>query len=269
MFFEEWGLPFIRVNFPEVADRVAAGIFRTSQSIGADDELSHDHEWGPGFELILTESDYARLGEDIDKSMNESAPKEWAGWESTYARSVTVDSIDGFFEKEAGHSQPPPEWKIPENVESHLSFVKNGALFYDPLGEFSARRGLFGTLPEDELRDRLNSCSWRMWHYGDYNFVDRVSGRDDPTAALLCLGMFLDAAMRLCLYLNGEFAPYWKWVPYRFRKVEWAGEWIDHVDAIPKAKSVEEQVEHVKEIYRLADEKLKERGTSMKEQVSG
>ena len=36
---------------------------------------------------------------------------------------------------------------------------------------------------------------------------------------------------------------------------------------IPKAKSVEDQVEHVKEIYRLADEKLKERGTSMKEQV--
>lgn len=79
--------------------------------------------------------------------------------------------------------------------------------------------------------------------------------------------MFLDTAMRLCLYLNGEFAPYWKWVPHRFRQIEWAGDFIKHVDAIPTAGSAAEQAEHVNEIYRLADEKLRERGTSMKEQA--
>ena len=126
-----------------MAERVAAGIFRTSQSIGADDELSRDHEWGPGFELILTDSDHARLGEEIDSKMNEEAPKEWAGWKSTYKKSVIVESISGFFEKETGHIHPPPDWKIPPNIESHLSFIANGSLYYDPLGEFSARRKEF------------------------------------------------------------------------------------------------------------------------------
>jgi len=199
--------------------------------------------------------------------MNEEAPKEWAGWKSTYKKSVMVESISGFFEKETGHVHPPPDWKIPPNIESHLSFIANGPLYYDPLGEFSERRKEFGSFPEDELYDRYNSCCWRMWHYGHYNFVRRVAHRDDPIATVTCLGMFLDAAMRLCLYLNNEFAPYWKWVPHRFRQIEWAGEFIRHVDAIPNAGSPAEQAEHVNEIYRLADEKLKERGTSMKEQA--
>jgi len=39
MFFEEWGLPYIRTQFPQIVDRVAAGLFSGSQSIGADDEV--------------------------------------------------------------------------------------------------------------------------------------------------------------------------------------------------------------------------------------
>src|SRR5947207_1403444 len=61
-FFLEWGLPFLRREHPEWADRVAAGRFAGSEAIGADDELSRDHGWGPNFALYLPAVDYAQIG---------------------------------------------------------------------------------------------------------------------------------------------------------------------------------------------------------------
>ena len=95
-----------------------------------------------------------------------------------------------------------------------------------------------------------------MWHYGRYNFVERLQRRDDPVAAALCLGEFLNATMRLCIYLDGDFAPYWKWMPFRFRKIGWATDFIRHVDALAISADKEEQAEHVDAICELADAKL-------------
>ena len=33
MFFEEWGLPYMREHFPLIEDKVAAGLFARSQSL--------------------------------------------------------------------------------------------------------------------------------------------------------------------------------------------------------------------------------------------
>ncbi len=61
-FFYEWGLPYLRTEFPQITERVAAIIFGGSQSLGNDDELSQGHGWGPGFELVLTVKDYRHVG---------------------------------------------------------------------------------------------------------------------------------------------------------------------------------------------------------------
>ena len=61
-FFAEWGLPFLQEQFPGLAQRMAAGLLHGSQVLGADDELSRDHGWGPMFLLLLPEVDYAAQG---------------------------------------------------------------------------------------------------------------------------------------------------------------------------------------------------------------
>ena len=109
----------------------------------------------------------------------------------------------------------------------------------------------------------MRQCCWNMWHYGRYNFVERVQKRDDPVAAITCLGEFLDATMRLCIYLNGDFAPYWKWIPYYFRKIGWATDIIGHVDALALSSDREEQAAHVDAICNLADAKLAQEGIPM------
>ncbi len=54
-FFFEWGLPWLRREWPDLVDRAAAGRINGSDVIGADDRLSQDHDWGPRFRLWLTQ----------------------------------------------------------------------------------------------------------------------------------------------------------------------------------------------------------------------
>ena len=53
-FFHQYGLLTIAQAFPGLEAHVSAGLFgRGSEVIGADDELSRDHGWGPKFTVFL------------------------------------------------------------------------------------------------------------------------------------------------------------------------------------------------------------------------
>jgi hypothetical protein len=50
-------------------DRIAAGLVREgSECFGFDDELSRDHDRGPGFCLWLTADDYIEVGTELQRS---------------------------------------------------------------------------------------------------------------------------------------------------------------------------------------------------------
>lgn len=263
--FEEWGLPYIRRYFPQIQGRVAAGLFGKSQAIGADDELSRDHGWGLGFQLILTDSDFSSYGSALEAGLRDATSSEWEGLPNIYPDGIPVESISGFFKRETGSEfeVPPDDWEFGEITESHLFFIQNGPVYYDPLGDFSTRRELFCRWPEPFLTKKLRDCCWTMWHYGK-NFASRISLRDEQIAVYTSLGRFLDGTMRLCLYLNGELAPYWKWMPFQFRKIEWASGILRHVDDLVLSSDKQEQAEYVLEICRLAEVKLKSEGRDMR-----
>jgi len=268
LFFLEWGLPYIRSHYPQLEMRIAAGLFERSRAIEADDELSRDHDWGPSFQLFLTDADFDAVGEALYKQITSDAPDEWSGCRHTFKKSmerITVDPIGGYFrgQLECDHTSPPDDWEFPENVESNLFYLKHGPLFYDPLGEFGDRRAAFCRWPQSFLEKRIRACCFNMWHYGRYNFVKRMTERDDPAAAAVCIGEFLKATMRLCIYLDGDFAPYWKWLPFRFRQVTWASEINSHVESLSTSTSRADQAWHVEEICRLAEVKFAAEGLEL------
>lgn len=265
-FFQDWALPYLRSEYPQVVDKAAAGLFRGSQIYRADDALSQDHGWGPQFQLILREADYQAVGESLKAAINLAAPREWKGFTLKYpADGIEVYSIDGFFMDWIGLTQPPEDprgWLNPplrmSVREYDLYLIRHGALFYDSTGEFSARRAAFAAYPAQVRLRRIYEEVFRVWHYGQYNFLDRLTVRGDEVAVQIALGQFCEGVMRLALLLENDFTPYWKWLAFEFRKRPAAALLDPHLRALSNAGDLAEKAEHVREVCAALHQLLEE-----------
>lgn len=263
-YFNERGLPLLQQHFPSIAERVAAGLWRGSQSLGADDALSRDHGWGAAFTLLLTEQDFQSTAEHLKQALEKNAPTEWKGYPILADYEITVTTIDRFFQDWVGFSTPPQDsaqWLAGFHFrfgtrETELYMIRHGHLFYDPLGEFTARRELFMHYPRDIRLRRINQELLNVWHYGQYNFVDRLSQRNDPVANCLALGHFTEGVMRLCLLLDDDYTPYWKWLAFEFRKHR-AAQFLDPLlKTLTTSTDVAQQVDLVNEICEFLHQLL-------------
>lgn len=255
-YFTEWGLPFLHQHFPAISERVAAGIWRGSQSLGADDALSSDHGWGAAFTLLLTEQDFQLTAERLNQALQKNAPAEWKGFPTPSDYEIIVTSIDRFFQDWVGFSTPPHDsmqWLEGFHFrfgtrETELYMIRHGHLFYDPLGEFTTRRDLFVKYPRDIRLRRINQELLNVWHYGQYNFIDRLSQRNDPVAKCMALGHFTEGVMRLCMLLDDDYSPYWKWLAFEFRKHSVAQFLDPLLKTLTISTDISQQVDVVNEI---------------------
>lgn len=257
-FFDEWGLPYLRAEFPEVSERAACFLYGGSQSLGNDDLLSCDHGWGPQFTIVLLERDYDLLGPNLHESINKAAPKEWNGrlWRSAPEPNIPVMSMNQWFRENIQLVQPPEtlESWIKDVREHNLYELRHATIFHDPLGEFTARRKQFWYYPRNAWLHRLATEVWDAWHFGQYNFLDRLAKRDDPIAVAICIGRFVTASMKLCMLLREDYTPYWKWLATEFRKLDGIEEMDSWLSELSVSNDKVRQVELVdtvcKDLYR-------------------
>jgi len=227
-FFWEVGLPAIESRFPSFIDRLAAGLVAAgSDCAGNDDDLSRDRDWGPRFQVYLTELDYDEIGTAL-QSILDGLPTSFDGvrcWPSG-PHANRVFSIDSFYiEKTSGGSgrgfarapESPIDWLgIPESC---LFDVTHGQVFYDPLGEFSERRrGFAAYYPDDVWRKRLASALVQCSKYGQ-RLLPRSLARGDYYTAEMAWWHFVEAAMRLGFLLNRRYAPSQQWLYREFCKL--------------------------------------------------
>ncbi len=93
-YYEEYGRPLVARHFAAHQDRIAAGLVgEGSECFGFDDELSRDHDWGPGFCLWLTAGDDADIGAELQMSYD-AMPKSFAGHDGGL-RALTPASARG------------------------------------------------------------------------------------------------------------------------------------------------------------------------------
>ena len=161
-YWEELGRPAFEEAFPRVLERACIGLAgEGSECFGFDDEISRDHDWGPGFCVWLAEEDMQSLGEKAE-AVYRSLPEEFMGFRrlSYSAMSggrVGVMSVGSFYARYIGFDRLPQsvfEWRcIPENG---LAVVTNGELFIEQEGPFiEIRRGLLEYYPEDLRKKKL------------------------------------------------------------------------------------------------------------------
>ena len=265
-YFEEWGYPFLQKNFSSISDRVAAGIWRGSQIFEADDALSRDHGWGATFTLVLTEMDFRSTAEPLKQALQKNAPTAWKGIPTHSDAEIIVTSVDRFFKYLVGFSTPPDDasqWLEGFQFrfgtrETELYLIRHGHLFHDPLGEFTARQALFMHYPPDVRLRRINQELLSVWHFGQYNFIDRLSKRNDLVANAIALGHFTEAVMRLCMLLDDDYAPYWKWLAFEFRKHRIAQFLDPRLKSLTLATDLSQQVNAVEEICSFLHQYLEQ-----------
>ena len=78
-FYEEFGAPMIAEQFPEYRDRIAVGLVgHGSECFGYDDDISRDHDYGPGFCMFLTDEDEQKIGFRLFRAYSK-LPHEYLG----------------------------------------------------------------------------------------------------------------------------------------------------------------------------------------------
>lgn len=224
-YWQEFGKPLIAERYPEYQGRIAAGLVgHGSECYGFDDELSHDHDFGPGFCLWLTDEDYAAIGERLQADY-ESLPDTFMGFgpKSQTARAqgagrrVGVFRVGAFFESITGYRQAPPadrphEWLMLD--EPTLAAATNGEVFADPLGAFSKTRQGFKLMPEDVRLSLISRRLGMIAQAGQYN-LPRMLQRGDGAAAWCAINEFAEAVASLVFLINtpvsAGYMPYYKW----------------------------------------------------------
>jgi hypothetical protein len=216
-YYEEIGLPAFRLAFPELMERLAFGLVgEGSDCYGYDDEISRDHDWGPGFCLWLADGDIETYGGEL-AGLYSSLPKKFMGFERADTEQgsgrLGVHSISGFYSRYIGIGRAPEnysEWRyIPEKG---FSVVTNGEVFADPLGVFSRiREQILDFYPEDiRVKKIITRCAL-LSQAGQYNYY-RCVKRKDYVAAGQALNEFIYSAISAIYLLNKKYMPFYKWM---------------------------------------------------------
>lgn len=217
-YFLTFGLPMIWNEFEDIADRIAVGLVGPgSECYGFDDELSRDHDWGPGFCIWLSSLDYAARGTDLNvayfslpATFSGFGPRQISPGEETRWGAMTVDS---FYTRYTGLDHPPRdlgEWlKLPEQS---LGVCTNGIVFYDPSDQFSSwRRCLLEFYPEDIRRLKIASRCMTIGQSGQYNLA-RCLQRNELFPSRYAELQFCSDLMSLAFLLNRKYPPFYKWL---------------------------------------------------------
>jgi hypothetical protein len=228
-YYRDIGAPMIRDQFAEFADRIAVGLVGPgSECLGFDDELSRDHDWGPGFCMWLTGDDFKRIGGEI-QWVYTHLPGTFMGYGPRVVspgeewRVGTLRTSE-FYARFTGLDRPPAtiaEWLLaPEHA---LASCTSGAVFHDPLGEFSRWRGaLLAYYPEDIRRFKVATLCITAAQAGQYNYQRSVA-RAEVFSATNSLVRFCADAMLLVFLLNRHFAPFHKWLHRAVRELPLLG----------------------------------------------
>lgn len=217
-YYETYGRPMIRSQFPEIADQTAAGLVGYgSECLGFDDEISTDHDYGPSFCIWLPREVYIRYGKEMQAAYD-ALPKEFMGFagrveEEQGKGRVGVLCLEDFYLEILGRDSVPEtaaEWFAVS--ETALSTATDGMVFEDPCGKFTAvRHGLLAYYPREVWLKKLSESMARAAQAGQYNYA-RAMKRGERIAAELALTEFVKETMQIVYLLNRKYAPFYKWM---------------------------------------------------------
>ena len=238
-FWEQYGLPMLREQFPDLLPKLAAGLCGNgSECFGFDDELSRDHDFDPGFMLLLPDEDVIDRKQEFALERAYAAlPKEFMGVERPMMAPVGgsrrgVMRMADFFKEKTGSTSGNLTMEQWLAVPSYaLAEAVNGQVFFDGSGELTRVREALAHYPEDVRRKKLAGNLLLAAQAGQYNYL-RCLRHGETAAAQLAVIAFAQSVMEIVFLLNDAYQPFYKW---QFRAIR----------ALPKLPFAAELVEYL------------------------
>lgn len=252
-FYEEFGKPMIRQRFPEYEQVIAVGLVgEGSECFGFDDQVSRDHDFGPGFCLWLTDPVYDEIGEELQRAYDE-LPSTYMGvtrFTTLKAQKrVGVFRIGDFYESLIGLRDVPTtqsQWLFLDDYR--LATAVNGKVFKDDLGEFSRiRKGILAYYPEEVRLKKIARQAALMAQSGQYNY-SRMFGRGEKVTASIALSEFMKHTMAMVYLLNRTYAPFYKWMHKGMERLAILPEIRDILNALVDFQTGDERIPQTIEI---------------------
>lgn len=212
-YYLKYGKKMIEDWFKEYIPYMAIGLFGNgSDCLGFDDDISMDHDFGPGFCIFLPSDIYDEIGDDLQRAYDQ-LPEEFMGVRRLTSRQgqgrVGVFKIHQFF---AQFIRCLPvsleDWLYTD--ENGILACTNGKIFEDHYGEVTRIRNILHYYPEDVRIKKIVRSIAKMAQSGQYNYA-RCMQRGDEVAASLALNEFVDQTLSCIYLLNKQYKPYYKW----------------------------------------------------------
>ena len=211
-----YGEKMLKEQFPQCLDEVACGLFGSgSECYGFDDEISTDHDFEPGFLLLVSSDVDENTFFQLERAYSK-LPREFEGYKRGMLSAVGghrhgVFRTSEFFLEKTG--SPDGELSLSQWLtidENCLAEAINGEIFYDGKKEVSRIREKFSRMPSDVMKKRLAGNLLIMAQSGQYNYP-RCLQHGQKAAAQLALNEFVKATMKVIFLLNRSYMPYYKW----------------------------------------------------------
>ena len=217
-YYETFGAPMIREQFPEIEGCIAAGLTGSgSECYGYDDEVSGDHDFEPGFCLFLPGEDivdrrtafqleraYAKLPAEFEGYTRQKMVPAGGQRRGVFRREEYYREKIGCLPEEMtdGKWLSMPDWALAEAV--------NGRIFRDDVGEMTRGREILRNMPEDIRKKRMAGHLLMMAQSGQYNYR-RCLKHGETGAAQLAAGEFVNHTIFMAFLLEKKYRPYYKW----------------------------------------------------------
>ncbi len=217
-YYETFGKPMLEDRFGDVLPLLAVGFVGSgSDRYGFDDDISHDHDFEPGFCIFMPDEDVLdRRTEFLLARAYAKLPREFEGFLRSHEAPVGGNRngairTSEFYSEKVGSKTGVltlEQWiRIPDYA---LADATNGEVFYDGYGEFSRIRNALLDMPEDVRLKKLAGNVLIMAQSGQYNYT-RCLAHGEPEAAQLALNSFVEAALGTFFLLNKTHMPFYKW----------------------------------------------------------
>lgn len=217
-YFEELGMPMLQEAFPDIMPLAAAGLFGSgSECFGFDDEVSRDHDFDPGFMLLIPGEDVVdrKRAFELERAYT-ALPKKFRGVSRPKMAPVGgsrrgIMRTAEFFEQKTGSPDgrlTPRQWlSTPSYL---LAEAVNGKVFFDGSGEVTAIRARLAQYPVDIRRKKLAGHLLLAGQAGQYNY-QRCLRHGETAAAQLAVIDFARSVSEIVFLLNDAYQPYYKW----------------------------------------------------------